>query len=696
MNPLVAGLTTVSTLVAKRSEVILAFVVVGVVFMMIMPLPTGLVDSLIALNISVSALLVIIVMYLPGPVAFSTFPGILLITTLFRLALSITTTRLILLQADAGDIVEAFGNFVVGGNLVVGIVIFLILLIVNFLVITKGSERIAEVAARFTLDAMPGKQMSIDSDLRAGLLTSEEAQNKRKELAKESQLFGAMDGAMKFVKGDAIAGLIITMVNIIGGVAIGTSQMGMTSGEALELYAILTIGDGLVAQIPALLIALTAGLMITRVKEEAIGDVNVGQEMAEQLTGEPKAWIISAFVLVGFSLVPGMPTAAFLTLALIIGGIGALNIYLGNQKQEILETLSEEEVAPAPVAPEEEDIRNFSVYERLSAVLHTKHQDSEWFMHLRRSVRRARNEIVLDYGYMLPVYKFQFSKDVPEDEYILRFYEVPVVKATYDSMYAWVKIEDQARLEALDIPFTQGSEEREEQHLLWVHSQFLDKLETNDISYQSTIDTITERSTKAFMTNCHMFIGLEEAHKIMVWGLDHIPELAKECERLLPVSKLADVLKKLASESISLKSLHKIFETIVAHAPVEKDPNALTEIVRVYLRDQICSHLTKDNSLNVCLLDAEAENTLRESLHKTVTGGYFSLEVDAIEGFISEVKAHTTSFLQEKSPVALVVSQDLRPYLRDMIKGELFELPVLSYSEISESMSVKPIGRLSI
>ncbi len=284
------------------------------------PLPTGLVDVLIAVNICISCLLIMLAMHLPRPLAFSTFPAVLLLTTMFRLALSISTTRLILLNQDAGHIVEAFGQFVVGGNLAVGLVIFLILTVVNFLVITKGSERVAEVGARFTLDAMPGKQMSIDSDLRANLITVQEARNRRAELNKESQLFGAMDGAMKFVNGDAIASLIIVAINMIGGISIGVLQHNMSAGDALQLYTVLTIGDGLIAQIPALLISVTCGMIITRVPNtEAGAEANIGREIAEQITSQPKAWIIAAVAMLGFAALPGMPTGVFITIAIICG-----------------------------------------------------------------------------------------------------------------------------------------------------------------------------------------------------------------------------------------------------------------------------------------------------------------------------------------------------------------------------------------
>ena len=295
--------------IGKRNDLMLALLLVAVIVLIILPMPTVLVDVLIALNMGLSTILLMTAIYLKGPLEFSTFPSVLLVTTLFRLALSITTTRLILLQGDAGEIVYTFGNFVVGGNLTVGIVIFLIITIVQFLVITKGSERVAEVSARFSLDGMPGKQMSIDADMRGGAIDMEEAQRRRALVEKESQLYGSMDGAMKFVKGDAIAGLIIIFVNIAAGVSIGVFSKGLPAGEALQLYSILTVGDGLISQIPALLISITAGIIVTRVSTEEASDL--GSEIGSQLMAKPKALLVGGGLLLGFGLVPGFPTLTF-------------------------------------------------------------------------------------------------------------------------------------------------------------------------------------------------------------------------------------------------------------------------------------------------------------------------------------------------------------------------------------------------
>ncbi|MGB4876415.1 MAG: flagellar biosynthesis protein FlhA, partial [Candidatus Competibacter sp.] len=304
----------------ERTDVMLAVLLVGIIFMMILPLPTHLVDVLIAVSMSSGVILLMISVYISSPLAFSAFPSVLLLSTLYRLALSISTTRLILLQADAGQIVDTFGNFVVGGNLIVGLVVFLIITIVQFLVITKGSERVAEVSARFSLDAMPGKQMSIDSDMRAGVIDMDEARRRRGLVEQESQMFGSMDGAMKFVKGDAIAGLIIIVVNILGGVTIGVLQRGMSAADALHRYAILTIGDGLIAQIPALLISITAGIIVTRVSTEE--STNLGADIGGQILAQPKALLIGAALLGAFALIPGFPSATFIALGLLVGGIG--------------------------------------------------------------------------------------------------------------------------------------------------------------------------------------------------------------------------------------------------------------------------------------------------------------------------------------------------------------------------------------
>ncbi|MBI3180172.1 MAG: FHIPEP family type III secretion protein, partial [Deltaproteobacteria bacterium] len=314
-------------LTARYSDILLAGLVVAVIGMMIIPLPTPVMDILLVLNVAIQVTLLMIAIYIAHPLKLSAYPTLILITTLYRLALNISSTRLILLQADAGEVIDAFGSFVVRGNFVVGAVIFLIITIVQFLVVAKGSERVAEVAARFTLDAMPGKQMSIDADLRSGAFDLDEARRRRAELNRESQLFGSMDGAMKFVKGDAIAGLIITAINIVAGIIIGLTMMDMEAGEALERYGILTIGDGLISQIPALLSSMTAGLIVTRVSAED-EEQHLGKEIAGQVLAQPKAFAVAAGLLLALGMVPGLPTVPFFIMA-AVSGVAAYSLLRG-------------------------------------------------------------------------------------------------------------------------------------------------------------------------------------------------------------------------------------------------------------------------------------------------------------------------------------------------------------------------------
>ncbi len=304
----------------RYNDILLAGLIVAIISIMILPIPTTMLDGLLAINLGTSVVLLMMSMYINAPLAFSTFPSMLLFTTLLRLALNITATRHILLEAYAGEVIETFGNFVAGGNLVVGIVVFLIITIVQFLVITKGSERVAEVAARFTLDAMPGKQMSIDADMRAGVIDLDQARERRSAVERENQLFGAMDGAMKFVKGDAIAGLIITSINLVGGISIGCLQKGMEVGKALQTYSLLTIGDGLVSQIPALLISITAGIIVTRVAGD--DDGALGGDIGAQILAQPKALMLGGVMLMLFALVPGFPKPQFIALGCVVGFVG--------------------------------------------------------------------------------------------------------------------------------------------------------------------------------------------------------------------------------------------------------------------------------------------------------------------------------------------------------------------------------------
>ncbi len=674
--------------IARRAEVMGAVIVLAIVFIFIVPLPTWLVDILIALNICISCLLIVLALYLPGPLAFSSFPSILLLTTMFRLALSIATTRLILLEQDAGDIVEAFGNFVVGGNLAVGLVIFMILTIVNFLVITKGSERVAEVAARFSLDAMPGKQMSIDSDLRAGLIDGNQARNKREQLSRESQLFGAMDGAMKFVKGDAIAGLVIVVINLLGGFSTGMFQHGMSASDSIALYSVLTIGDGLIAQIPALLISLTAGMIITRVAPDGLnqGASHVGAEIARQMTSEPKSWMIASVGMLAFAALPGMPTGVFIVISLMTGALG---YHLSRQRGK--DQAPEGKGAP-PVAPQDnghEDLRGFDPSRPYLLQFAAACAGDARVAGLIQAIRQARNAIVTSVGLTLPPFEIEYSPALAVDEFRFCVHEVPMFKASLSERLAV------ARTDCTDEPpqGIQGLAARDEQDWWWLPTD--DPLLADEqLERLSAQELIVDRMKRAMMLSGPQFLGIQESKSILSWLEFNQPELVQELQRIMPLSRFSSVLQRLASEGISLRAVRLIVEALIEHGQHEREPEALADYARIALKSQIYHQYSEADGLHAWLLSPHTENILREALRQTQTGVFFALD--------NEHSAWLVSLLNEGFPPrakiksVLLVAQDLRSPLRTLLLEEFNHVPVVSFAELTSAAKVKVLGRIDL
>ncbi|MDF3201349.1 type III secretion system export apparatus subunit SctV [Pseudomonas sp. 1912-s] len=682
------AINTVLLKVAQRAEVLGAVVIMGIVFIFIVPLPTWLVDILIAVNICISCLLIVLALYLPGPLAFSSFPSILLLTTMFRLALSIATTRLILLEQDAGDIVEAFGNFVVGGNLAVGLVIFMILTIVNFLVITKGSERVAEVAARFSLDAMPGKQMSIDSDLRAGLIDGEQARDKREQLSRESQLFGAMDGAMKFVKGDAVAGLIIVVINLLGGFSTGMFQHGMSAGDSMALYSVLTIGDGLIAQIPALLISLTAGMIITRVAPSGRnkGTNNMGAEIARQMTSEPKSWIIASVGMLAFAALPGMPTVVFILISLITGSLGYF-LVRQRQRREQPEHANTDVVAPQNNG--EEDLRGFDPSRpyllQYPAALHGSAQVAQ----ITHDIRQARNGLVTQIGLTLPPFEVEFTPALADDEFRFCVHEVPMIKATLGDRVAVAH--DALATEPEE--GTKGLSERDEQDWVWLAPD--DPLLNDEQLERSTAEgLIIERMTRAMLLSGPQFLGIQESKSILSWLEFNQPELVQELQRIMPLSRFSAVLQRLASEGVPLRAVRLIVEALIEYGQHEREPDALADYARIALKSQIFHQYSEADGLHAWLLSPHSENVLRDALRQTQTGVFFSLDNDSSAVLVSLLKQAFS--VRAKSKSVLLVAQDLRSPLRTLLLEEFNHVPVLSFAELGSSSKVKVLGRFDL
>lgn len=673
--------------VAQRAEVLGAVVIMAIVFIFIVPLPTWLVDILIALNICIACLLIMLALYLPGPLAFSSFPSILLLTTMFRLALSIATTRLILLEQDAGDIVEAFGNFVVGGNLAVGMVIFLILTLVNFLVITKGSERVAEVAARFSLDAMPGKQMSIDSDLRAGLIDGVQARDKREQLSRESQLFGAMDGAMKFVKGDVIAGLIIVVVNLLGGFSTGMFQHGLSAADSMALYSVLTIGDGLIAQIPALLISLTAGMIITRVAPEGRkGITNMGAEIARQMTSEPKSWMIASVAMLVFAIVPGMPTLVFILLAMMTGALG---YYLDRRRRREAQPEAEAVEAVRPEENGKEDLRGFDPSRPYLLQFPSALRGTPEVTDLIHGIRQVRNSLVANIGLTLPPFEVEIDDSLDDDEMRFCVHEVPMVKA---SVVQHVAVERSA-LTVEPEHGVPGLAERNEQDWLWLPPD--DPL-LNDAQLERFTATslIVDRMKKAMMLSGPQFLGIQESKSILSWLENNQPELVQELQRIMPISRFSAVLQRLASEGVPLRAVRLIVESLIEYGQHEREPEALADYARIALKSQIYHQYSEADGLHAWLLSPHTENILREALRQTQTGVFFALDGDNSAALVNLLNQAFSARAKIKS--VLLVAQDLRSPLRTLLLEEFNHVPVLSFAELGSTSKVKVLGRFDL
>jgi type III secretion protein V len=673
--------------VAQRAEVLGAVVVLAIVFIFIVPLPTWLVDILIALNICIACLLIVLALYLPGPLAFSSFPSILLLTTMFRLALSIATTRLILLEQDAGDIVEAFGNFVVGGNLAVGLVIFMILTLVNFLVITKGSERVAEVAARFSLDAMPGKQMSIDSDLRAGLIDGNQARDKRDQLSRESQLFGAMDGAMKFVKGDAVAGLVIVLINLLGGFSTGMFQHGMSASESIALYSVLTIGDGLIAQIPALLISLTAGMIITRAAPDGRrGVTNMGAEIARQMTSEPKSWMIASVGMLAFAALPGMPTLVFILISLMTGSLG---YYLARQRQRQEAPEAEATQAVRPEENGDEDLRGFDPSRPYLLQFSPVLRGTPEVIELVHGLRQTRNALVANIGLTLPPFEVELNDSLADDEMRFCVHEVPMIKA---SVVTNVAVERKALAQVPEhaIP---GLAERDEQDWVWL-AQDDPLLDDPLLERFSATSLIVERMKQAMMLSGPQFLGIQESKSILSWLEHNQPELVQELQRIMPLSRFSAVLQRLAGEGVPLRAVRLIVESLIEYGQHEREPDALADYARIALKAQIFHQYSEADGLHAWLLSPQTENVLRESLRQTQTGVFFALDNDSSASLINLLNQAFVA--RPKSKSVMLVAQDLRSPLRTLLLEEFNHVPVMSFAELGSTSKVKVLGRFDL
>ncbi len=688
--------------IAGRNDLVLAAVIVCIIFMMILPLPIPLIDGLIAINMCLSAILLMVAMYLPSPLAFSSFPTVLLITTLFRLGISIATTRLILLQGDAGHIIHTFGNFVVGGNLVVGLVVFLILTIVQFVVITKGAERVAEVGARFSLDAMPGKQMSIDGDMRAGVIDMDEARRRRNIVEKESQLYGSMDGAMKFVKGDAIAGLIIVAVNLLGGILIGTLQRGLTAGDAVKVYSILTIGDGLIAQIPALFISITAGMIVTRVSNDEGGPSNVGKDIGAQLLSQPKAFMIGTVVMLGFGMIPGMPTATFLVLAALVGIVG-YTLSRGERKV-VDEKTGKVTTVPAMAAagqkpaakPKQDGSEEFAPTVPLIMDVADALQSSFDPEMLNDELIKVRRALYFDLGVPFPGIQLRFNDRLPAETYAIHLSEVPVSQGKLRPGYLLVR-EQPDNLKALSIPFETDKKFLPNLATIWVPANLREPLAKAGIAFMEPGQVLTYHLAFVLKKYAADFIGIQETKFLLTAMEGRFPDLVKEAQRVLPIQKIAEILQRLVSEEISVRNLRTVLEALIEWGQKEKDSVLLTEYVRTSLKRHISyKYSSGQNILPAYLFAPNVEDTVRGAIRQTSAGSYLALDPQVTRRLVENVKKAVGDLNASAQKPVLLTSMDIRRYVRKMIEQDLYDLPVLSYQELTQEINIQPLSRIEI
>jgi type III secretion protein V len=682
-----------------RTDLIVAILMLVAIAMIIIPLPTWLVDALIAVNIMLSMLVLLVVFYIEKPVEFSSFPSVILILTLFRLAITITTARLILLQADAGEIVSAFGNFVVGGDIAVGMVVFLIITIAQFVVITKGGERVAEVAARFTLDALPGKQMAIDNDMRSGDIDQAEASRLRKGLERESHLFGSMDGALKFVKGDAIASILVIMVNLIGGMVVGSLKHGMTIGTAAETYSLLSVGDGLVAQIPSLFISVAAGTLVTRVS----GENDLGTEVAGQLFVEPRALMMGAVILAAMAFLPGFPTLAFLVLAALLGATG----YFADRRKAARKAAAPvkrtagaaggvtQQSQPGVTAQDTPKLAGTPSSDAAIVVWISSELSSavpaENFAEL---TNQARAGLSSDLGIEIPTIALDVDPTLASDRFRIDLEGTPVIEGMVPPQGLLVD-DDPAHLDLLEIPYRQERPLINYRPALWVERSHAETLSNAGVAFALPAQILARCLTQMLYRRAGSFVGIQETRKLLTKVQSNYADLVKEAEKIAPLQKLAEILRRLVEENVPVRNMRAILEAVVEWGQREQNVVLLVEYVRVALGRQICFRAAdRDRVIAAYMLERSVEDMLRSAQRQTAAGTYMNLTEEATQPIINEIARAMAEAAPDANPVVLT-SMDVRRVTRHLLTRSNIHVPVMSYQELAPEFNVQPLGSLT-
>ncbi|MFC1513516.1 flagellar biosynthesis protein FlhA [candidate division KSB1 bacterium] len=671
----------------RNSDIALAVAVIAILTLMIIPLPTWMLDVLLTFNITFSLVVLMVSLYIVKPLDIAVFPGLLLILTMFRLALNVASTRLILSQADAGDVIEAFGTYVTRGDYVVGFIIFIILVVINFLVVVKGAGRIAEVSARFTLDALPGKQMAIDADINAGAISDEDARERRKEISREAEFHGAMDGAAKFVKGDAIAGIIITGVNILAGFFIGMIMRGMSATDAIQTYSILTIGDGLVSQIPALIISTSAGLIVTRAAAEA----NLGQDLTSQLLAQPKPLFIASGALAFFGLAPGLPMIPFFVLA----GLAAVTGYFSS-KEKIQKVKKEAEEVELPPEPEEK-IEHYLQVDPLELEIGyglIPLVDVEQGGDLLGRIKTMRKQIASEVGFIVPPIRIRDNIQLKTNEYVVKIRGVEISRyEVYPGMFlamnpgtATEKIEG-----------TDTTEPAFGLEAYWINEENNEEAEMAGYTVVEASAVIATHLMEIIRNNSDKILSRQDTKSLLDNIKEENPAVVDEVIPQLSVGAVQKVLQNLLREKLPIRDMITILETLADYIAVTRDVNILTEYVRQAMANTITQVFkSEDEKIHAMTLDPKVEQLIDDTVKQTAqTGGNVTLPPDVVQNLAIKISKKVEDMIAKGYSPIILTSPGIRLYFRSIIEPIIPGLVVLSYNELSPIVQIESEGGIS-
>ncbi len=683
--------TARSSRITKSTDIIAAFGIVGIIVMMVVPLPASWLDFLITLNITGSVLILMLAVFTKDPLEFSVLPSLLLTMTLFRLALNLSTTKLVLLEAFAGEVIQQFGEFVIQGNPVVGFIVFCILVVVQFIVITKGAERVSEVAARFTLDAMPGKQMSIDADLNAGIITDQEARLRRKTIQQEADFYGAMDGASKFVKGDAIASIIILLINIIGGLIIGLLTKDMSITEALHTYSLLTIGDGLVSQIPALLISTATGLVVTR----AASETNLGQDLAKQLFRIPKALYITAAVLIALALL-GLPKIPLFLLAMICIGTG---YYLDKTS-----SVAAEQESAAAIQNEVEETKKPENVMNMLGIDHMELEigyaliplvDAGQGGDLLDRIVLIRRQMAGELGFIVPVIRVRDNMNLQPNQYIIKIKGAEVAAG---ELLADHFLSISSGIDDDSIPGTPTKEPAFGLEAKWISSIYREQAELSGYTVVDAPTVLATHLTEIIKAHAHEIINRQDVKKLIDHAKEQAPSVVEELiPDLLNIGQVQKVLSNLLRERVSIKDMITILESLADYAGLTKDIDRLTEHVRQGLaRNIIQPLLDPQKKLPVLTVEPRIEQMILDNLRPSDYGNYVNLDPNVMQKLLQQISNEVERIVLKGYNPVILCAPVVRINLKRITERQLPHLVILSYNELVQGIEVQALGMVVV